>query len=80
MIVLIDKSEMPCLWEIIWSRLTLIEGDRVCKNRGEVWQYMGSKIVNNKVIHTFRHHCHPSSNLLKYQHISTEFTGEVIDQ
>jgi hypothetical protein len=75
----IDKSEMPHLWEVIWSELASLEGDCVGENQGEVWQYMGSKIEGERLTHTFRHRCHPRSLNLEYRHISTTLTGEIIE-
>ncbi|MGV2830755.1 hypothetical protein [Myxosarcina sp. GI1(2024)] len=76
----LDKSEMPYLWEVIWSELASREGDRVCENQGEIWQYMGSKLENDRVIHTFRHRYHPKTLNRQYLHITTDFTGVVIKQ
>lgn len=75
----IDKSEMPHLWEVIWTELASVEGSCVCENEGEVWQYMGSKIEGERLTHTFRHRYHPRSLNLEYRHIFTTLTGEVIE-
>jgi hypothetical protein len=79
MIMWVDQAEMPHLWQVIWFQLDKLEGDRLCKNQGEVWQYMGSKIEQDKLTHTFRHRCHPKSFNREYRHISTTLAGEVIE-
>jgi hypothetical protein len=51
-------------------------------NNGEAWQYMGSYMQDNKIIHQFRHREHPYNN--KTQHLSLggsdEFTQEQISK
>jgi hypothetical protein len=79
MIMWVDQAEMPHLWQVIWFQLAKLEGDRLCKNQGEVWQYMGSKIEQDKLTHTFRHRCYPKSFNQEYRHISTTLAGEVIE-
>lgn len=73
----IDIDEMPYLWQMMWFKLAQLEGDRCCENDGEVWQYMGSKIEDDKLIHTFRHRCHPRTLQQEYRHISTAINGGV---
>jgi len=74
----VDQSEMPCISSIMWHLLAEVEGDRVCLNDGEVWQYMGSKREGSKLIHTFRHRCHPSDSQQHYRHITTSLLGEEV--
>lgn len=75
----VDSIEMPEIWDFMWFKLAMLEGDRVCENQGEMWQYMGSKVENDRLTNSFRHRCHPNSFTQEYRHISTTLTGEVIE-
>lgn len=91
--VLIEPAKMPWLWELIWSKLEELEGDYECEHqedtgaeshsarrdvRGEVWQYLGSKIDGDQMIHTFRHCCHPKTKKREYRHLLTQvFEGGI---
>jgi hypothetical protein len=52
-------------WEYMWDWLAsnpINEGlntPSIALNENEAWQYMGSFKQNDKVIHSFRHRCHP---------------------
>jgi hypothetical protein len=52
-------------WEYMWNWLAshpINEGLKtpsIALNENEAWQYMGSFKQNDKVIHSFRHRCHP---------------------
>jgi hypothetical protein len=61
-LVWIDSQKMPEQWEAMWTELDRLEGDRVCENCDEVWEYMGSKTLGNTINHWFRHRYHPSTN------------------
>jgi hypothetical protein len=65
-LVLIQKDSPE--WDFIWQWLENhpinhgIEDSKLAYNKGEVWQYMCSYMNENKIIHTFRHRCHPTTN------------------
>ena len=52
-------------WEYMWEWLATnpinegLDTPSIAMNEGEAWQYMGSFKQNDKVIHSFRHRCHP---------------------
>lgn len=56
-----DSPEWNRMWKML-ANLPLNNGDTVCLNQDEVWQYLGT--VNGE--HEFRHRCHPSTNQREY--------------
>ncbi len=61
------------MWKVLADRN---DGDTVCLNDGEAWQYMGTGPVFGtvpaftKVAHCFRHRCHPSAGARLYMMVS----------
>jgi len=55
-------------WEYMWNWLAEhpinkdLDNPSLATNNGEVWQYMGSYKLKNKVIHCLRHRYHPLTN------------------
>jgi len=60
-------------WEIMWAELIKLEGSATCENNGEIWQYMGSKIEDQLITHTFRHRSHPLTNDYQYRKIEMPY-------
>lgn len=60
-LIKIDSPEWDYMWN--WIAEHPLNKDNaepmVCSNEGEVWQYMGSFMNDNKVVHEFRHRLHP---------------------
>lgn len=57
-----------------------IEQPSLAMNDGEAWQYMGSYMQGERVIHSFRHRNHPVTNTRKDLSVnaSEAFTKEQI--
>jgi hypothetical protein len=75
-------------WEYMWNWLAehpLNEGLKtpsIAMNEGEAWQYMGSFKQNDKIIHSFRHRCHPRHGQRVELHVeaSDKITDEDIEK
>lgn len=58
-------------WDYMWDWIAKhpinngIENPTAALNQEESWQYMGSFKQDNRVIHSFRHRCHPFDNTRK---------------
>jgi hypothetical protein len=64
---LISPIEMPCTWSVMWHEFQRSEGMRVGRNKGEVWEYLGSQIIGDVVEHSFRHKCNPRTGKVAYR-------------
>lgn len=73
-------------WDFMWDWLANhplnldIPNPSAALNDGEAWQYMGSYMQGEKVIHQFRHRNHPVTNGVKQVSVngSEAFTKEQI--
>ncbi len=70
-IVCIDAQQPD--WEYMWQELIKLEGSATSENNGEIWQYMGSKIEDQLITHTFRHRSHPLTNDYQYRKIEMPY-------
>jgi len=83
-LVLINPSSPE--WAFMWTWLEAhpinngITESSTATNEGESWQYMGSYMQGEKVLHTFRHRHHPVTNDVKNVSVaaSETFTKEQI--
>jgi len=83
--LLILKRDSPA-WVWLWNWLAthpINEGllePIVVKNEGEVWQYMGSVMKDDKVISSFRHRCHPKTSdvvNISVEHLEPLTVGDI---
>lgn len=74
-------------WETMWNWVAAhpinqgIDDPSTALNEGESWQYMGSYKQGTKVISSFRHRIHPTTNnlaLLNYSHV--DFNTESVER
>ena len=73
-------------WEYAWNWLQNhpinegIEDPSIALNENESWQYTGSFMQGERVIHSFRHRCFPKGNYVKNLSVSASktFTTEQI--
>lgn len=66
-------SEYDYMWESL-AKSDINKGDEIpqfCfnENAGEAWQYMGTHFITNRVVHQFRHRCHPKTVKREYINI-----------
>ena len=65
-LILIEPNSLE--WDFMWGWLEThpmnegIENPSIALHEGQAWQYMGSFRQDNRVLHTFRHRIHPSTN------------------
>jgi len=79
-----DDSEE---YDYMWDKLAGLNMNRrysvpqMCTNKEEVWQYMGTYQRKSKIVHEFRHRCHPCNGQRIYTHIeaSPEYVASIID-
>lgn len=81
-----DSNEWNYMWEWLENH-PLNEGITdpslaLHEKSGELWEYMGSYRQNAKVIHEFRHRCHPKSERVEYlkTYASENITDEDIEK
>lgn len=75
-------------WDFIWNWLAShpinkdLPEPSVALNEGEAWQYMGSYRQGERILHSFRHRCHPkTSNVMTLSvHASPNITPEQIQK
>jgi len=75
-------------WDYMWEWLSKhpinsgIEDPTAAINENEAWQYMGSFKQKNRVVHSFRHRCHPFDNKRKDLTLSgsDSFTEDQIEK
>jgi hypothetical protein len=81
-IIEIGSTEWNKMWDWLASH-PINEGltePSVATNNGESWQYVGSYKQGERVIHSFRHRNHPTTNTLQNLSVaaSNELTKEQI--
>jgi hypothetical protein len=57
----ISDNEWPKMWDEL-ADYNINEGDFLCINEGQCWEYMGSTPDH----HHFRHACHPRTGSAEY--------------
>ena len=65
------QSEYDYMWDQL-AKLPMNKNNEVpqmCENNGEVWQFMGTHYENKKLVHQFRHRCHPKDSKRIYINI-----------
>lgn len=76
-IIEIGSAEWNNMWDWLASH-PINEGltePSLATNNGESWQYVGSYKQGERVIHSFRHRNHPTTNTL--QNLSVEASNEL---
>jgi hypothetical protein len=64
--VLLDTQSQE--WTYIWQWLSEhplnigLDEPETAENQGYSWEYIGSYKLGDKILHEFRHMCHPSIN------------------
>ena len=70
-------------WDIMWNWLAEhpinkdLDNPSLAINNGEVWQYMGSYKLKNKVIHNLRHRSHPLTNRVENLSLNASETFDI---
>lgn len=83
-LILIEPGSLE--WNFIWTWLEAhpinkgIENPSIALNKGESWQYMGSYMQDDRVLHSFRHRHHPTIDTVSTVSVgaSPNFTQEQI--
>lgn len=66
-----ENEDDLCEWNAAWDRAVPRENkEELNEACGEVWQYMGTWLVNDCWVHQFRHRSHPKTGKRVYLNVT----------